>query len=88
MAAFQLLDKHPGGRMAAAAKVMQALYDKACEGDVAAIREWIDRLDGKASQTIELEGSDGQPVQLLSVQFVRPQLIEQKMSEKVGELIE
>ena len=39
-------------------KVARALLDKASEGDVSAIRELGDRLDGKPAQSIE-NGEDG-----------------------------
>jgi len=39
-------------------KVAKALLDKASEGDVSAIRELGDRLDGKPAQSIE-NGEDG-----------------------------
>lgn len=36
-------------------RIAEALYDKAAEGDVAAIKEIGDRLDGKAIQAIEAD---------------------------------
>lgn len=39
-------------------KVAKALIDKASEGDVSAIKELGDRLDGKPAQAIE-NGEDG-----------------------------
>jgi hypothetical protein len=52
-AALNLLDNHSLGRMAGAMAVMLALYQKACEGDVSAIKEWNDRIDGKSVQSVE-----------------------------------
>lgn len=37
------------------AKIANALIDKAADGDIAAIKELGDRLDGKAHQTIAAE---------------------------------
>jgi hypothetical protein len=41
-------------------KIAEALYDKAVEGDVQAIKEIGDRLDGKVPQGI-IGGDDGDP---------------------------
>ena len=41
------------------AKAAEALVMKAAEGDVSAIKELGDRLDGKAAQTLEHTGSVG-----------------------------
>jgi hypothetical protein len=40
-------------------RVAEALILKAQEGDIAAIRELGDRLDGKSVATTELSGTDG-----------------------------
>ena len=42
----------------------RALVDKALAGDVTALKEIGDRLDGKAVQGVELGGPDGGPVQV------------------------
>jgi ribosomal protein L17 len=42
--------------------IADALVTKATEGDVAAIREIGDRLDGKAVQSVEMGGVDGGPI--------------------------
>lgn len=39
-------------------KLMDALLEKALDGDVPAIRECFDRIDGKALQDINLGGGD------------------------------
>jgi len=41
-------------------KMAEALFDKAEEGDINAIREIGDRLDGKAAQTIIGAGENGE----------------------------
>ena len=43
-------------------RVAEALVLKAQEGDIAAIRELGDRLDGKSVATTELSGTDGAPM--------------------------
>lgn len=40
-------------------KVIEKLYEQAIDGDLAAIREIIDRTEGKASQSMELKGHIG-----------------------------
>lgn len=43
-------------------RIADKLLDKAAEGDMAAIKELGDRIDGKASQQIELTGDADKPV--------------------------
>jgi hypothetical protein len=43
-------------------RVAETLIQKAQEGDIAAIRELGDRLDGKSVATTELSGTDGAPM--------------------------
>ena len=51
--------------------VAEALVDKALEGDVAAIKEVADRLDGKVPQTNIMQGDDeGGPVRHLRVERI------------------
>lgn len=45
-------------------RIAEAMLDKAEEGDMSAIRELGDRLDGKVAQTIQ--GPDGGPAVLLA----------------------
>lgn len=40
--------------------IANALYEKASDGDMNAIKEIGDRLDGKAVSTNEISGTDGQ----------------------------
>ena len=47
-------------------KIAKALIAKACDGDIQAIKEIGDRLDGKAIQSIE-----GQVEQSLTVEIIR-----------------
>lgn len=43
-----------------ARKITEALVTKAEDGDVSAIREVFDRIEGKAVSTNEIRGTDGQ----------------------------
>lgn len=53
--------------------IAAALVQKAKEGDVAAMKEIGDRLDGKPQQQHEHVGEDGGPVQIaVAVKFERP----------------
>jgi hypothetical protein len=52
-------------------KIAEALLEKAAEGDMAAIKELGDRLDGKTAQQIIMTGEDGGPVKTsIEVSFV------------------
>jgi len=49
------------------------LVEKAADGDVTALKEFGDRIDGKANQAVELSGKDGGPVeQSITITFVKP----------------
>ena len=43
-----------------------ALLDKAAEGDMGALKELGDRLDGKSAQALTLSGDEDNPVRLLA----------------------
>lgn len=43
-------------------RIAEALLNKAAEGDVSALRELGDRLDGKATQQVQLTGEGGAPL--------------------------
>lgn len=51
-------------------RVARALIAKAAEGDVQAIKEIGDRLDGKPSQAVEHMGEGGGPVQFERIERV------------------
>jgi hypothetical protein len=54
--------------------IAEALIDKAASGDVSAIKELGDRLDGKAVATTELTGLDGSDLPLsIGIRFVEPE---------------
>ena len=53
-------------------KIVEKLLSKAEEGDLAAINVVMDRIDGKAIQTTELTGADGEPLTGIQVTFVKP----------------
>jgi hypothetical protein len=51
----------------------EKLYEKAAEGDLGAIKEVGDRLDGKAVATQELTGPDGSDLPSgIGILFVKP----------------
>jgi hypothetical protein len=50
-----------------AQKLARALYNKAAEGDVAAIKEYFDRLLGKSSQPIAITNPDGSLISRVTV---------------------
>lgn len=53
--------------------IAQALIDKAMSGDMAAIKEYADRVDGKAVATQELTGPDGSNLPSgIGILFVKP----------------
>lgn len=49
-------------------RIAETLLDKAAEGDISAIKEMGDRLDGKAAQALTLAGGDGGPVEFSVVE--------------------
>ena len=56
-----------------ARKVAEALISKAQEGDISAIKEFADRVDGKAVATTELSGPDGSALPVsIPIELVKP----------------
>lgn len=54
-------------------KIAEKLVESAEEGEPWAIKEVIDRVDGKAHQSTSLENSDGSPLlQAIEVRFIKP----------------
>lgn len=51
-------------------ELMDALLTKALEGDVPAIKEVFDRVDGKATQDINIGGPDGGALQITRIELV------------------
>lgn len=52
--------------------IAMALINKAKEGDIAAIKEFGDRVDGKSVATTELSGTDGTDLPVsIAVNFVK-----------------
>jgi len=47
-------------------KIIQALIDKAISGDMAAIREVFDRVDGKVETNVRAEMVDNSPVYVIT----------------------
>ena len=57
-----------------ARRVAEALILKAQDGDISAIKEFADRVDGKSVATTEISGLDGSPIPLgLHIEFVKPE---------------
>lgn len=52
--------------------VASKLVDLAVNGDIQAIKEINDRVDGKVSQAHEIGGADGGPIQVIVKQFTLP----------------
>lgn len=52
------------GRTGSLDRIVGELIGKAEAGDLAAIREIADRLDGKPAQALEHTGADGEPIQI------------------------
>jgi hypothetical protein len=53
--------------------IVNQLITQAEQGEAWAVKEVIDRLDGKAVQTTEMQNSDGTPLLSgIQVMFVRP----------------
>jgi hypothetical protein len=53
------------------ADAAQALFNKAKDGDVGAIKEIGDRLEGKAVQRVEGSGADGEFITKMVVELVK-----------------
>jgi hypothetical protein len=52
--------------------IAQVLADKAEEGEPWAVKEIMDRMDGKAIQSNTIENADGTPLTGIQVVFVKP----------------
>ena len=53
--------------------IAEKLFEKAAEGDLGAMKEVGDRLDGKAIATQELTGADGKDLPIgIGISFVKP----------------
>jgi hypothetical protein len=54
-------------------RIVNELITQAEAGEAWAVKEVIDRLDGKAIQTTEMQNSDGSPILSgIQVMFVKP----------------
>lgn len=62
-------------------RIARALVDQACNGDVQAIKEIGDRLDGKPRQETEISGSEGGPI---LIQEVRRVIVDSHNSDTEG----
>lgn len=57
-----LEERSKGDQMAALRELAGVLLDNCAEGDMQALKELGDRLDGKAAQALALTGADGGPI--------------------------
>jgi len=54
-------------------KIVEALVDSAQDGEAWAVKEIMDRVDGKAHQSTSIEDADGNNLlQAIEVRFVKP----------------
>lgn len=53
-------------------KIVVQLIDDAMDGNIAAVREVMDRVEGKAVAIQEISGVDGEPLTGIQVTFVKP----------------
>jgi hypothetical protein len=51
-------------------RIADKLVEKAIDGEPWAVKEIMDRVDGKAVQTTEVSGIDGDPVELKVIEFI------------------
>mgnify|MGYP001590169695 CR=1 FL=1 len=63
MLAIHRMDDSDGDKKKYLAKIAEKTVMKAAEGDMMAIREIGDRLDGKPTQQTEITGKDGGPIE-------------------------
>lgn len=58
-------------------RIVEQLLAQAEAGEPWAVKEVIDRLDGKAIQVNQMENSDGSPIlNAIQVTFVKPEVID------------
>lgn len=57
-------------RMTVAEKIAIKLISKAMDGDMQALKEYNDRLDGKSMQHVELGGPGGGPLTVIPIQRI------------------
>jgi hypothetical protein len=62
-------------------KLAEKLVSQALEGDITAMKEIGDRLEGKPQQRTEITGADGGPVEFLTVAQA---VLEQKLARLTG----
>lgn len=64
MALHAALERKGTDKWKALTDVAEKLIDEALTGNISAIKEVADRIEGKSSQGIELTGRDGGPVEI------------------------
>lgn len=79
-----IFDENKGKcRMPVRDRMGMAIIAKALSGDIPAVREILDRLEGKTTTKVEVTGKDGQPIE--SNQSISISAINQRLSEFIGE---
>ena len=70
------LRQAPGEKKGQKAKALRLLarklVDRAMDGDIAALKEIGDRMDGKPAQALEHSGPGGEPLRPVEVRIVDP----------------
>ena len=56
--------------------IFEALYNKAIQGDIMAIKELLDRSWGKAVQGVEVSGKDGNPIVFMPLELIQKHALE------------
>jgi hypothetical protein len=72
LAIEKALEKRGPSMVEALAEVAEQLITKASEGDISALKELGDRIDGKSVQGVELSGKDGKDLVIGLKNYVRP----------------
>src|SRR5262249_45567427 len=67
---LELADMSEGVDLKKLRQIARAHIEKAASGDMQAIRELADRLDGKPAQILEHSGLDSEPITKVVNQFV------------------
>jgi len=66
-------------------KIVDKLLDQAQEGEPWAVREVVDRLDGKAVQINEISGPDGNPIEMENANAFANELVAELLRSRQKE---
>ena len=67
---YDRIQKHLVQNPAKLEKIVETLVDAAQDGEPWAVKEIMDRVDGKAVQATEISGADGEAMELKLIEFV------------------